>query len=73
MDKVALGHTDPYTYALMNQSLASVILFLASYFLFTGPKIPLFQKNIKTIGVIGLTQGIGWVAGMFAITSIENP
>ena len=73
VDKVALGHTDPYTYALMNQSLASVILFLASYFLFTGPKIPLFRKNIKTIGVIGLTQGIGWIAGMFAITSIENP
>lgn len=73
IDKIALGHTDPYTYAVVNQFTGAITLFVTSYFLFGWPKVELFVKNIKTVGAIGILQGFGWLSGMFAISQVTNP
>lgn len=73
IDKIALGHTDPYTYAVVNQFTGAITLFITSYFLFGWPKVELFVKNIKTIGAIGVLQWFGWLSWMFAISQVTNP
>jgi drug/metabolite transporter (DMT)-like permease len=72
LDKIALGHTTPFAYTMMNQSLAGISLFMLSFVLFDGPHIPAARKNISIIAIIGLSQGIGWLAGMYAIQWSPN-
>jgi hypothetical protein len=52
MDKLALLHTEVYTYTVMNQSIASVMTFLSTFLIFKDTKIHLFKKYIKQIGAI---------------------
>ncbi len=73
IDKIALGHTDPYTYAVVNQFTGAITLFITSYFLFGWPKTDLFLKNIKTVGAIWILQWFGWLSWMFAISQVSNP
>ena len=58
LDKIALGYLSPFTYTMMNQSLAALSLFVVSFFLFGGPKVGEAKKNFSTIFLIGLLQGI---------------
>lgn len=72
IDKIALWHTNPYTYALINQTVAAVVLFVTSYFLFGWPKVHLFRENIKLIWGMGIIQWAWWICGMFAIAQAAN-
>ncbi len=67
LDKIALTYVSPFTYTMMNQSFAALSLFIVSFFLFGGPKLEQAKKNFKTILFIGLSQGVWWLAGMYAI------
>jgi drug/metabolite transporter (DMT)-like permease len=56
LDKIAMQHISPFTYAMFNQTAAILPIFLMSFLLAGGPQIPFFKKNLPVIAIIGLTQ-----------------
>ena len=73
LDKVAMEHVTPDFYALLNQSIALVSLFLFSFFIFDGPKLGFYKKNIKLLSWIGATQWLWYVLIMSSIAIAPNP
>lgn len=73
LDKVAMEHVTSDLYALLNQMVALISLFLFSFFLFDGPKLGFYRKNIRLLSWIGATQWLGYVLVMTAISIAPNP
>lgn len=72
LDKIAMTHVGPFTYAMLNQLSAIIPVFLMSFWLAWGPRIEFFKDNIWVIAIIGLTQWIGWLGSMYAFSSAPN-
>jgi drug/metabolite transporter (DMT)-like permease len=72
LDRIAMLHVSPFTYAMFNQTAAIIPIFLMSFLLSWGPQVDFFRKNIPVIAVIGLTQGIGWLGGAYAFAHAPN-
>lgn len=72
LDKIAMQHVSPFTYAMFNQLSAILPIFFMSFLLAWGPQIGFFRKNIWVIGLIGLTQGIWWLGGAYAFAYSPN-
>jgi|GEM_PF-6944582 len=61
LDTIAMNHTSPFTYAMINQLSAIIPVFLLSYILTRKTGFAFFKKNFSQVAFIGLTQGIGWL------------
>lgn len=72
LDKIAMAHIGPFTYAMINQLSAIIPVFLMSFLLAGGPRVDFFRSNIRVVAIIGLTQGIGWLGSMYAFSSAPN-
>ena len=72
LDTLAMHHTSPFTYAMINQLSAIIPVFIMSYLLTRETKIGFFQDNFLTIALIGLSQGIGWLGSMYAFSTAPN-
>lgn len=72
LDTIAMHHTSPFTYAMMNQLSAIIPVFIMSYLLTRETKIGFFQNNFFTIALIWLSQGIGWLGSMYAFSTAPN-
>ena len=73
LDKIAIGQVSSSLYTLLNQMTALTSLFLFSFLYFRWPHIHFYKKNFKILTFIGITQGIGYLWGMIAISLSPNP
>lgn len=72
IDKFALNIVNPYTYTLVNQIFILIEILLISPFLYGGIHTDFFEKNMRIILIIGLTQGISYFCAMYAISHAPN-
>lgn len=73
LDKIAMEQVSSSLYTLLNQTTALVSLFFFSFLYFQWPHFHFFRKNIKVLSFIGITQGIGYLGVMTAISLSPNP
>jgi hypothetical protein len=56
LDTIAMHHTSPFTYAMINQLSAIIPVFLLSYILTRKTGFAFFKTNFSLVALIGLTQ-----------------
>ncbi len=72
LDRIAMTHADPFTYAMLNQLCAVIPIFLMTFLLSGGPQIRFYKKNFIIITLIGLTQGVWWILSQWAFRTSPN-
>ncbi len=72
LDKLAMVHIDPFSYAMLNQLAAIIPIFLLSYFVTGWTQIHFLRKNMKVISIIWITQWIGWICSMYTFVHAPN-
>ncbi len=72
LDTIAMHHTSPFTYAMINQLSAIIPVFLLSYILTRKTGFAFFKTNFSLVVLIGLTQWIWWLASMYAFSTAPN-
>jgi drug/metabolite transporter (DMT)-like permease len=72
LDKIALGYMSPFTYTALNQTLSILPALFITFFIASGLQLDFAKKNFKIIAIIGLSQWVGWLAGMWAFSQTPN-
>ena len=72
LDKIALAHSIPMTYTMMNQSVAAIAIFLYTYFILGDAKFGFLRANLPQITLMGLAISVSWLSLSYALTLSPN-
>jgi drug/metabolite transporter (DMT)-like permease len=72
MDKIAMMHTSPLFYAMLNQGFSAISIIIISKLLYKDMKLDQWVRKIIPVLTLGFISGIAWFLGVYAIQISPN-